>query len=192
MGTKCRFCKNKISDNKKFCNQECYWDWKAKYSIGRTPTPRDARFWAKVKKEKSGCWIWQSKKGSSIINRGRMYGMLSVKEGEYLAHRISWEIHHGSISPNKCVLHRCDNRLCVNPKHLFLGTHEENMKDMVAKWRSIFGVKHPRAKLNEKKVVRIRRLYATGKFSQDHLAQRYGVTQPNIGFIVRRVVWKHV
>src|SRR5882724_7709102 len=75
----------------------------------------------------------------------------------YLAHRIMWRLTHGEIPPDRpFVLHRCDNPLCVRPSHLFLGTHADNMKDMVRKGRSSRGERHHASKLNEDKVRAIR------------------------------------
>lgn len=95
------------------------------------------RFWKKV--DQNGpthpvlgtpCWVWTA----SRFVRG--YGALKVDDGpKGYAHRISWELHFGPIPDGLWVLHRCDNPPCVNPAHLFLGTHLDNMADMDAKGR---------------------------------------------------------
>lgn len=154
--------------------------------MGRKPTGIKARFWAKVDKTKS-CWIFTSNHG------GTTYGMLSVPKGEeYLAHRISWVIHYGLIPRGLKVLHTCDQPRCVNPLHLFLGTSQDNMDDMVNKGRSLKGSRHPMTNMSESDVVEIRRLYQETKLSQQAIADMYRINQTAVGFIIRRITWKHI
>ncbi len=109
-----------------------------------------------------------------------------------LAHRFSWELHNGPIPKGFCVLHRCDNPPCVRPDHLFLGTHLENIRDMVKKNRGYdrHGEKNPRAKLTERKVIEIRRRYELGE-TQESLGREYGFVQAYISQIVLRKIWKN-
>jgi HNH endonuclease len=90
------------------------------------------RFLAKVEPEpNSGCWLWMA----GTNRKGGGYGQFI--RGGYGAHRFAWESFKGSIPPSLSVLHKCDVPLCVNPDHLFLGTHADNMADMARKGRSV-------------------------------------------------------
>ncbi len=108
------------------------------------------------------------------------------------ASHVAYELFYGTIPDWLQVLHHCDNPACISPRHLFLGTHTDNMHDRTAKRRHAFGIKHGMAKLTEKDVIAIRERYATGTVSQYQLAAEYGVYQASIGRIVNRKGWKHV
>lgn len=104
------------------------------HEVKRMPSaiakPFESRFWSMVLKTDS-CWNW-----TGCANR-RGYGTISTKRGSrpLQAHRVSYEIHFGTIPVNQCVLHKCDNPRCVNPSHLFLGTPKNNTDDMIQKER---------------------------------------------------------
>lgn len=136
------------------------------------------RFWAKVKKGK-GCWHWTA--NSYLFG----YGQFWIGKKAYLAHRASYLFSRGSIPDGVCVLHRCDNPGCVNPRHLFLGTHTDNMRDKCRKGRAGRLLTIP-------KVKEIRRLYSTGCYSQADLGRRYGVAGELIRRIVRKESWRHI
>ena len=107
----------------------------------------------------------------------------------FRAHRFSFERHNGPIPEGLQVLHSCDNPRCTNPRHLFLGTNEVNMKDRNAKNRLAFGERTGSAKLTWKLSEEIKDLYATGNFSQRELGKRYGVAHTAIGSITRGEHW---
>ncbi len=93
-------------------------------------------FWDAVLVDDSiNCWEWTG----ALHSTG--YGWLTLGGKQYKAHRLAWELTNGAIPDGdgyhgQCVLHKCDNRKCVNPAHLFLGTHQDNIKDMVSKGRA--------------------------------------------------------
>src|SRR6267143_986186 len=90
----------------------------------------EERFWDKVLKTPT-CWLWQGQK------RGTGYGGFSLNGTQrILAHRMAWKLTFGSIPEGLCICHACDNILCVNPNHLWLGTHKANMVDMNRKGRN--------------------------------------------------------
>lgn len=154
---------------------------KAKYNV--------ALFESKIDKlSHLECWIWVGRlhpTGYGVFD----HGVNSVK-----AHRISYEIYNGPIINKLHVLHSCDNRKCVNPNHLRLGTHQENMNDKVKRNRQarLPGIMHPMVKLTEDQVREIRKLYSTGQFSQRKLGRMFSISQTQIKDIVKRKSWSHL
>lgn len=153
----------------------------------------EQRFWSKVNKNgptilDTPCWEWEARRSKAG------YGQLWVESGPESAHRVSYKLSVGLIPEGINVLHRCDNKKCVNPDHLFLGTRQDNMDDMSKKGRkAVFvGGKNPVSKLTEKQVREIRTLYATGCYSYTMIAQKFTVSPSLIGLVVRKVNWKHV
>jgi hypothetical protein len=143
---------------------------------------KNIHFWSLIEKT-NYCWIWRGYR-----NKGG-YG----SNGIILTHRKMWKITYGEIPPKMFVLHRCDNRSCVNPKHLFLGTQVDNMKDMVEKGRSTKGRSHKASncKLKEKDIIEIKLLYSKGH-TQQEISVLYSVSQTNISRIIIGKTWKHI
>lgn len=142
------------------------------------------RFWCKV--ELSGideCWNWKA--GCNSNGYGKFY----IKNITYRAHRISWTLHYGSIPTTMNVLHACDNKKCVNPKHLFLGTQKENIQDAIKKGR--FKAGQYQNKLKPCDVATIRKEYKFGVIGYKLLAKKYNVTRTTIRNIVLGITWRN-
>ena len=145
------------------------------------------RFWSRVVKTES-CWNWQR-----LHETG--YGKLRVAGKLLFAHRLSWEMFRGPIPLGMWIMHKCDNRACVNPDHLQVGTPLDNVRDMVAKGRQRWipkpGSANGYAKLSEEKVIRIRAMRAAG-MTQQSIADEMNISRGNISMITARKVWKHI
>lgn len=143
------------------------------------------------RKTRSGCWIWLR----GVNAHG--YGSLKVKGRTHVAHRFSYERSVGPIPKGLLVCHACDVRKCVNPAHLFLGTHQDNKTDSVNKGRAsggrlkhpMPGEKNPRAKLTWKKVGRIRALARAGHRQID-IAKAFKTPAVTVNHIVTGRTWR--
>ena len=137
--------------------------------------PIEVRFWRLVRKTKK-CWIWTG-------HRANGYGKIASGGdlGKPLrAHRVSWEIHHGAIPDQMKVLHNCDNRRCVRPSHLYLGTQGRNLSDALRRGRL------SQAKLSVADVRGIRKSFIKFK---DALSKRYKISKSEVESILRRDKW---
>jgi hypothetical protein len=132
--------------------------------------PEKIRFWEKVKKTKT-CWIWKG-----TVNNVWGYGQFSVDGVYYRAHRFAYELVKGKIPDGLLVCHSCDNKLCVNPKHLWVGTQSDNIRDAVSKNRTCKGSKNGMSTLSIEQVYEIKRLLKKGMY-QDVIADRFDVSQ---------------
>ena len=140
------------------------------------------RFWSKVHKGLH-CWEWQAAK------RDDGYGCIKIAGKSVQAHRQSYTLTNGPIPDGMLVLHKCDNRMCCNPDHLFLGTHQDNTDDMIAKGRHPHKETNGKSKLTQAIVDEARQLYAAGGVTLTTLAQKYGVTRQAIGDAVKGRSW---
>lgn len=157
-----------------------------------TSMPLDERFWSKVIPEpNTGCWLWMAG-----LN-GRGYGQLCAgdrKKGNrrvISAHRLSWELTFGEVPEGLQVLHQCDTRPCVNPQHLFLGTHQDNMADKVHKLRQCRGERHGSALLTKLEVDAIRQLREVGR-PITKIARCFDISKSTVRSIVSGKAWRHV
>lgn len=153
--------------------------------------PRDvARFHSKhAKGDDRACWEWEQK-SRTPQGYGRFF--VSAERAYFPAHRVAYAIERGEVPADILVCHRCDNRACVNPEHLFLGTSAENTADAVAKGRLASGEEHGISKLSKVEADEIRELYATGEWSVRSLGRKYGVDGEDIRQILLGNIWGDV
>lgn len=157
----------------------------------RRVTPISDRFWSKVQKT-DGCWVWIGK-----INHRWGYGYMSrgrAHEGQVRPHRLSWELNVGPIPLGMLVCHRCDNRACVRPEHLFLGSQADNMQDAKSKGRlkggTVSGERHGRALLTWGQVRTMRAANKTTGIGCRRLSRKYGVSESTITAILNGHHWR--
>lgn len=153
----------------------------------------EQRFIDKVRISPDGCWIWVGASVGLEYDYGKFW-----LDGAYdKAHRASFRIFKGPIPPAMWVLHRCDVPRCVNPHHLFLGTRQDNVDDMMRKGRGGHsknpqrGERSALAKLTPQQVLEIRQRNAAGE-SQGALAKEFSVGQPTIHKIIHKERWAHL
>lgn len=188
----CKHCGKSYTVNNYKRNSSNYCSLGCKY-IGSC-LPVDKRFWERVDRNgpiqphmNTPCWQWTG----TMESKG--YGTMRVRGRPMKAHRLSLQIH--GINPgNMFVCHHCDNPACVNPDHLYLGSGMDNVKDMISRGRKrvTHGTDSSVAKLTDDTVREIRELYATGKYSQSAIAEKYNVCQSLVSGIVRGRRWKHI
>ena len=177
---------------------------------GRPNTP--AKFWAKVDQSAgpAACWPWTG----ALLKTG--YGAVGWNYRVLRTHRVAWELTHGPITDDLLVCHTCDNRVCCNPAHLFLGTYTDNNGDMAQKGRhwmrqhpeqiargddhglhahpelAARGEEHGCAVLTDAQVIAMRARYAAGGVLLKRLAVEYGVHRSTVAMVVKRKTWKHL
>ena len=169
------------------------------------PATLERRFWEKTNaRDAFSCWEWLA-----CTDKRTGYGKLGVENARWdRAHRVSWRIHVGDIPAGVCVLHKCDNRLCVNPTHLYLGDRGDNARDRERRGRGnhavgrkhgrythpgqTSGSKNGRAKLVEVEVEELLRKHFKQGRIKASLSREYGLTGTTVGHIVSGKLWPNV
>jgi HNH endonuclease len=168
-----------IVSGRRFCSRQCA-------RTARPLRPVKERFdelW--MPEPMSGCWLWLAAvKSQQQPQRGHF----DLDDRTIGAHRAAWILYKGEIPNGLSVLHHCDNSLCVNPGHLFLGTQRDNMADMVQKGRSPKGESKWGAKLTTADVNAIR----ASPDGHTALAHRFGVADSIIVRVRQRLIWRHL
>ena len=142
------------------------------------------RFWSKVART-DGCWLWRG-----AINPSTGYGTFSMarglprgKQAPLYAHRVAWELAHGPIPVGQWMLHHCDVPACVNPSHLFLGTHKTNMEDAQHKGR--LHISRPkRQTISDAAIAEMKRLAEEG-WLQVAIAHKFSVSKPFVCLLLK-------
>lgn len=163
-----------------YCDKACWQAHKASLA--------EERFWSFVNKTET-CWLWTGTVGPH--GYGSFNGGKWSKSASQRAHRWIWEHLNAPLLLDELVCHRCDNRSCVRPDHLFIGTAKENMQDAARKTRMPRGERHGLTHLTNADVVTIRLRHAAGE-RRGTLAREYRISFPTITKIVERETWKHV
>lgn len=172
------------SRKSRFHSRACWRAW--------TCRPVEERFWTFADRTRGpdSCWIWQ---GGQYGDGYGHFTTNDVPPRQVRAHRFAWELTHGPIPDGLFALHDCpmgDNPLCINPAHLFLGTHQDNMDDAVHKGQTLQGIKHHKTKLTEEQVYAIRA--CQGVITGKETGKRFAVSPQLVSFIWHRKLWGHL
>ena len=161
----------------RFCSVSC--------AVKARPQPSSEECFNRMVQKTDGCWKWQG------AQDGHGYGQIRINCHTKRVHRFSYELHRGPIPKGMDVCHSCDNRICVNPDHLFVGTRHDNMMDASMKRRTVFGDRQPASKLTDQKVSFARQLRLNG-WTYAKIAERFNVSDATLWKAITGRTWQHV
>jgi hypothetical protein len=143
------------------------------------------RFENKVESMEGPCLVWKARRNA------KGYGTIKIDGKSVLAHRVAYELYIGPIPEGLCVCHRCDHPSCVNPEHLFVGSHKDNMDDRDRKCRSkgAIGSRNTKAKLTAEQVLVIR---ADSRLPYRIIGNDYGISPAQVCSIKKKRTWAHL
>jgi hypothetical protein len=154
------------------------------------------RFWSKVLQAgRNACWIWQGATTGGDPAHGKGHGRFRFKGQLVMAHHMAWMLAGNELPPGKYLLHKCDNPLCVNVRHLYAGTILDNTKDMRERGRERFshpGEKNTEATITAADVIKILDLYYKEGYSQQAIADHFSLNQGHVSRIILRKNWAHL
>lgn len=174
---------------RKFCSHKCSSDYYSGERHAKYKSIKD-KIEGNIEISTNGCWNWVgTKRGQSS---GVYYGGTNIGRKSMLAHRASYELYIDKIPEGMLVCHKCDNPRCVNPEHLFLGTHLDNGRDMSQKNRGTNGEKSANSKLTSNQVMEIRFAGKLRNMRQKDIAYVFGVSEKAVHKIINNKTWKHL
>jgi hypothetical protein len=148
------------------------------------PRDFDSRFWDNTDRS-NGCWVWQGH-----IDKSTGYGSITIDHETFATHRIAYEVYNGvKIPSGKMVLHSCNNRRCINPEHLRVGTQEDNMQDMIESGNSCRGEKNGNSIYTEKQMTEIKTYMKENPHSLAWISRTLGIPYPTIKDIAHGRIW---
>lgn len=184
----CRHCGElfgKHWSGTRFCSRRC----SGLFREEKKREEAERRFWSNIdRRGPQECWPW-------LAGTTCGYGQIRFRKEKLGAHVLSYRLAHGPVPSGRMVLHRCGNRICCNPNHLYAGTYAQNTNDAVRhgthKCGFGLGDQHNSARLRAVHIPLIREAIQRGE-SQRAIGRKFGVTQQTIGAVARGYTWKHV
>ena len=136
----------------------------------------------------SGCWVSTLKPNPCGYTRFGSTGLGVAEVGERLFHRYSYRVYKGAIEAGKIICHTCNNKLCVNPNHLYQGTHKDNIRDMISAGNHNIVNQRMwiRKKLTDEEYTQIMYMFNLSRYTNVYIADLFEVTPSHIGSIIKR------